>query len=287
MNANQRRFVSGNDSKAEQAERVVRFSRNKRGRDFVIGDIHGTFDLVLAAMEQAGFNPDIDRLFSVGDLIDRGNGSHRCAAFLAKPYVHSVRGNHEDMLIDLYAEGTPSPEVLRVAARYNGFNWWLDLPETERQKILAAIRKLPLAIEIETDRGTVGVIHADVPLGMAWCEFLGMLNVGDPAVIKTCLWGRDRLRLGDMTGVHGVGRLFVGHTPQWGNLTRAGNVYALDTGAVFGQTGIKEEGHLTMAQVMTRTEVLTAPHRKPGLVNLFDEAVPPDGSFGQYATKAA
>lgn len=287
MNTGQPQVTSRNERAAVQVARVVRFSRNTRGRDFVVGDIHGTFDLVLAAMKKAGFDPEVDRLFSVGDLIDRGNGSKRCAAFLAQPFVHSVRGNHEDMLIELYADGTPAPHVLQVAARYNGFAWWLEVPENERREILEAIRNMPLAIEIETDRGTVGVIHADVPLGMAWDDFLGLLTAGDPAVIQTCLWGRDRLRLGDTTGVRGIDRLFVGHTPQWGALTRAGNVYALDTGAVFGQTGLRDDGHLTMAQVMTRTEVLTAPRQTPGLVNLCDEADTPDTPFGQYATKAA
>ncbi len=69
----------------------------------------------------------MDRLLSVGDLIDRGDGSHRCARFLAQPYVHAVRGNHEDMLLDLYKDGEPVPAVLMFAARSNGFGWWLPV----------------------------------------------------------------------------------------------------------------------------------------------------------------
>lgn len=115
------------------------FARNVQGRDFVVGDIHGAFDLVLRAMEQAKFDPAIDRLFSVGDLIDRGNGSHRCVKLLAQPYVHVVRGNHEDMLIDLYKDGEPAHEILMFAARSNGFGWWLSTSDSQRQDILAAI----------------------------------------------------------------------------------------------------------------------------------------------------
>ncbi len=98
-----------------------KLARNERGCDFVVGDIHGAFDLVLRAMDKARFDPAVDRLLSVGDLIDRGDGSHRCARFLAQPYVHAVRGNHEDMLLDLYKDGEPVPAVLMFAARSNGF----------------------------------------------------------------------------------------------------------------------------------------------------------------------
>lgn len=264
------------------APRVMRLGRNEKGRDFVVGDIHGAFDLVIDAMKAVSFDPEADRLLSVGDLIDRGPGSHRCAAFLAQPYVYAVRGNHEDMLIELYADGAPESAVLEFAARNNGFAWWLDVPEEQRQQILDAIRKLPLAIELETARGTVGLIHADVPRGMTWSEFLDALEAGDAYVIKTCLWGRARILSADDAGVLGVGRVFVGHTPQWDGVTRFGNVYAVDTGAVFGQLGIKD-GCLTMVEAMARTAVLTAPRAHFELFDLREGGLPDDGPYGAYA----
>lgn len=60
-----------------------KFDRNLAGRDFVVGDIHGAYDLVIQGMKAARFNPTCDRLFAVGDLIDRGPGSHRAARFLS------------------------------------------------------------------------------------------------------------------------------------------------------------------------------------------------------------
>lgn len=218
-------------------QKIKRFTLNTVGRDFVVGDIHGAFDLVLEAMDRAGFDKQRDRLFSVGDLIDRGPGSHRCARFLAQPYVHAVRGNHEDMLLELYASGEPDPNVLAVAARFNGFEWWLGATETRRAEILSAISQLPLAIEIETERGTVGLIHADVPAGMDWSEFLALIEAGDSDATHTCLWGRDRIRSRDTTGITGVGRVFAGHTPQWDGAVRLGNFYGIDSGAVFGALG--------------------------------------------------
>lgn len=262
-------------------QRVLRFKRNEQGRDFVVGDIHGAFDLVLKAMSQAQFNPAVDRLFSVGDLIDRGAGSHRCVKFLAQPYVHAVRGNHEDMLLELYANGEPDPAVVEFMASRNGFGWWLSVPAMHRREILAAIAELPLAIEIETVRGTVGLIHADIPERMSWDKFLADIEAANPKTTETCLWGRDRIRSNNAEGVQGVGRIFVGHTPQWGGLARYGNVYAVDTGAVFAEQGAKDDGCLTMARLVMKTEALTAPHERVSLVDLRDDGVEPRMPFGR------
>lgn len=261
--------------------RVLRFKRNEQGRDFVVGDIHGAFDLVLKAMRQAQFDPAVDRLFAVGDLIDRGEGSHRCAKFLSQSYVHAIRGNHEDMLIEMYASGEPDPAVIEFMAGRNGLRWWLNVPDEERQKILAAIRRLPLVIEIETIRGTVGLIHADVPEGLSWDTFLANIEAGDAKTIETCLWGRNRIYAGNKNGVPGVGRVFVGHTPQWGGLTRYGNVYALDTGAVFGEQGVEDAGCLTMARLVMKTESLIAPRKAVSLVDLRDDGIAPTVPFGR------
>lgn len=267
---------------------VQRFSRNVAGRDFVVGDIHGAFSLVWDAMQKAHFNPPCDRLFAVGDLIDRGDDSARVARFLALPYVHSVRGNHEDFMIELHEDGPPDQEVLRYVAGVQGMGWWLSTADSLRQDILAAIRALPLAIEIETERGSVGLIHADVPAGMAWPEFLAALERGDPKTIETCLESRTRVESGDRRGVPGVGRLFVGHTPQRGGPGRLGNVIAIDTGAIFGLKSAGEgPGHLSMARMDMTTEALLAPRAPIDLISLRDEPVIPSGPFGHYAHSPA
>ena len=56
---------------------VAHFETNRLGRDFVVGDLHGMFDHLRALMAEVGFDGDRDRLFSVGDLVDRGPGSAR------------------------------------------------------------------------------------------------------------------------------------------------------------------------------------------------------------------
>lgn len=232
----------------------VTIPANTRGRDFVVGDIHGSFDLVLRAMDKANFDQSRDRILSVGDLIDRGPGSHRSARFLSHSWILGVCGNHEAMLMEAYEDGDAHPAVLEFMHSRNGFSWWRDTKDEVKADILAAIRKLPFAIEVATPRGSVGLVHADVPKGMTWQAFTSALLAGDRKVAEVAIWGRDRLHRHDESGVPGIGRLFVGHTPLK-HLTKFGNVYAIDTAAVYGVLNV-DEGALTFLDVLTGTNML-------------------------------
>lgn len=234
---------------------VRRVPRNERGRDIVVGDIHGCFDLVLRGMERINFDQSKDRILSVGDLIDRGPGSARTARFLSHDWVIAIRGNHEDMLLDIYRDGEPDQAILDFMGSRNGFKWWLNAPDGVRSDILSAVGRLPLALEVDTLRGTVGLVHADVPDNMSWPAFVAALEAGDEDVAEKALWSRDRIHRGDERGVAGIGRVFVGHTPL-PHLTKLGNLYAIDTGAVYGLREA-EKGALTFADVTSMTLDLT------------------------------
>ena len=234
---------------SESTASVARFKRNTLGRDFVIADIHGAFDLLVIALAEIDFDPEVDRIFSTGDLIDRGESSHRCTEFISLPYFHSTLGNHESMLLDLYKNGDPSPHLLEYATQQNGFGWWLGVPNEKRQEILEAIRTLPYVIEVESACGIVGIIHADVPKNVKWDDFIARVESGDAEIIETCLWGRERIKNENKLGISGIARVYIGHTPQWQGLTRYGNVYALDTGAYYGLKGNMDKGRFTMVRL--------------------------------------
>ena len=87
---------------AQFKNKIISFEENTKGLDYVLGDIHGRFDLVYQNLKEVGFDTARDRLFCVGDLIDRGPYSHHVVEFLQSSYVHAVRGNHEDMLLAFY-----------------------------------------------------------------------------------------------------------------------------------------------------------------------------------------
>ena len=169
---------------------IQRFSANFRGRDFIVGDIHGCFDALNAQLGQRDFDPQQDRVFAVGDLIDRGPGSDKVLSWLQQPWFHSCLGNHEEMILTLAPD---TDEGLNWFRSYGG-DWWLDLDTETQRRIRRAFAQLPLAVELETPYGRVGLVHADIPKGLSWPAFLRLLEMGDLDARSTALWGRSRLR---------------------------------------------------------------------------------------------
>ncbi|MBD3790209.1 MAG: symmetrical bis(5'-nucleosyl)-tetraphosphatase [Campylobacterales bacterium] len=71
---------------------------------WAIGDIQGCFDSLKALLEKVAFDPQKDRLWLVGDLVNRGQGSLETLEYLygIKESVDIVLGNHDITLIAAY-----------------------------------------------------------------------------------------------------------------------------------------------------------------------------------------
>lgn len=206
--------------------KVDRYERNPVGRDLIVGDIHGCFTKLQAALTAINFDPQFDRLFSVGDLVDRGAESDQVLGWLDKPWFHAVMGNHEQMCVG-YAAG----DVDRGLYGANGGHWFIGMTEAERLPITDALAALPVAIELETATGLIGIVHAACDFG-SWQAFRDALT-GERAdyVAANAMWGRSRASYpGDFGPVDGVRAVVVGHTPM-PNWTTLDNVIFIDTGA--------------------------------------------------------
>jgi serine/threonine protein phosphatase 1 len=258
------------------APKIKYFELNTKGRDYVIGDVHGRYDLVYEALKMANFKEDVDRLFCVGDLIDRGEFSDHVLEFLSLPCVHAIRGNHEDILLGLYNSGEPSEERIAYIGEAIGLTWWLEVPIERRIQILRSLAQLPLVAEIETLRGTVGLIHGDLDPKLSWQEFKQEVENGNDDVIHEALWGRTRLGENIEEHVEGIGRIYVGHTVQE-SVRKLANVVAIDTGAVFNQ-------HLTMAQLPVMTQVINDTQAPIGNVQVLYALEGDTTPFGRYST---
>ncbi|MDX3907301.1 MAG: metallophosphoesterase [Pigmentiphaga sp.] len=217
---------------------LARYARNDRGRDFAVGDIHGHFTRLAAELDRIGFDPAADRLFSVGDLVDRGPECEQALDWLTRPWFYAVRGNHEDIAIR-YAKGNPVDIASYVV---NGGAWFVTLDPARRPEFAQAFSRLPLAIEVETHAGPVGIVHADSPV-RDWNR-LGLALRLRRTARDRAMWTRDRLQRQDASGVAGLRALVVGHTPVEAPVV-LGNVYHIDTG------GWMEEGRFTLLNLAT------------------------------------
>ncbi|ABY98695.1 TPA: metallophosphoesterase [Pseudomonas putida] len=227
--------------------RFRRLIANIRGRDLAVGDIHGHFQRLQQCLDAVGFDPAVDRLFSVGDLVDRGPHSEAALEWLAQPWFHAVQGNHEALAITRVRGGRLDLDMYRAA----GGSWFLDLPRGEQLRFVERFEQLPIAIEVESAAGLVGLLHADSPFA-DWAVLRTWLELeDDPKVREVCQWSRRRLKEGDTQPVQGLRALLVGHTPVL-EAKQLGNVWHLDTGGW-------ASGHFTLMDMRTLKLISPAP----------------------------
>ena len=132
---------------------------NIHGRDFVIGDLHGEIGQLSRELQRVDFDERKDRLFSVGDLIDRGEDSLGAFRLLKEPWFHAVQGNHERMMCEYLFGGT------------NDFGWALEeglwyqsVEDTNEALALARIaQSLPFLIVVGECVNRFQVVHAEMP----------------------------------------------------------------------------------------------------------------------------
>ena len=210
------------------------FLKNETGRDFIIGDLHGCYDLLKHTLETVDFCAgEDDRLFSVGDLIDRGTQSMRCLGLYQEGWFHGVQGNHEDMMTSTVLGGVPGDYIWYV----NGGVWAKDADPDELRALAEYVdQNVPVVITVDTDDGLVGICHAEPPTN----DWADALEFDTDRMVKM-LWGRTWLKRGDITPVDNVYRTYHGHTPM-NEVTTLGNAWFIDTGAY-------HTGKLTMAQI--------------------------------------
>lgn len=241
---------------------VLTLPENKVGRDFVVGDIHGAFDLLDKALLAVNFDPAKDRVIAVGDLINRGNRSPDCLDYLSQPWFYSIRGNHEELLLYVYKDGKLDLSGLHEDVQNSaGLRWMKEASPETLDNIRAAVEKLPLAIEIQTAEGIIGVVHGEVPVGMDWKTFKDSLGQGDKKSREAALWGRERINNDNASGVDDVVRVFTGHTPIEGGPKALGNCFFLDTGGVFKEMNPQSEKnfYLTIAEIQANAADICNP----------------------------
>lgn len=210
---------------------------NFRGQDFVVGDIHGRFDRLQAALNQINFDPRVDRLFSVGDLLDRDPRSALALDWLRQPWFKAILGNHEL----LYLHWRSLRHDLRKRANFeekqyflpqNGGAWVADHTESLHGPLEEALGKLPTLRALATREGeTLLLVHAQLPDGCRWPQ---MLTDDWPAARRDELaWGRSRWlsrETAPAPHIPGVAAVVVGHTTVR-TPTVLGSMLYLDTGA--------------------------------------------------------
>lgn len=170
---------------------------------YAIGDVQGCFDALVRLVHTFGFDPAHDRLWFVGDLVNRGPDSLETLRFvknLGKCAV-TVLGNHDFHLLAVASANAKKH-------RSDTLDAILTAPDAD--ELLAWLRRQPM-LHVE---GRHAMVHAGLlpqwsiaqaqnlarevekALGGAnWREFLAQLYGNEPNSWSEHLRGADRLRV--------------------------------------------------------------------------------------------
>ena len=175
--------------------------------------------------DRVEFDPDRDRLFSVGDVVNRGPNSHLALEWLENRRLLAGFGNHEAMIL----------RALRHTNRPVRAPWVRSLGTDERDRWFNVLRRLPLAIEVETTHGPVDVIHAGV-VGRSWARTVVGLGSGRGSTIDGGLLGGHGTDWRTPHGgpIKGLRALATGIEPVC-RPTREGAWWQIDLGAGFAK----------------------------------------------------
>lgn len=208
------------------------------GRLFSVGDIHGSYSLLMNRLKEIGFDFEKDLLAAVGDLVDRGAQNLECIELLSQPWFTSVRGNHEDLCI-----GGMYDEAFKRCHIQNGGEWFYELDYQVRHDIANKFVNLPIVLEISHNGKKFGFVHGHIEENH-WEGFKQTFNtLGKLNASQRAMWCRDRLdpEATAYSHVHGVDAVIMGHTVT-SRPCKRDNCIFIDTGAV-------HNGNLTIIEL--------------------------------------
>jgi serine/threonine protein phosphatase 1 len=216
------------------SEQFIRyFHKNETGRDFVCGDIHGCFDELEHELKNNHFNESCDRLFCVGDLIDRGPRSKDVLEYYQRSWFRTVKGNHEvnfSQFFGMYGKDYSFYDI------HNGTGWAQEMTESFLNKLKIVIDTLPFIIVIDD----IIILHAKLP----YVGSLHQIEANPKKHLHKLIWSRNTKP--QKITIPGINRVYCGHSIVAEPMEENG-IINIDTGAFLTYYGAK--GKLTVREL--------------------------------------
>ena len=208
---------------------------------YVTSDIHGCYDQYLRLLQRLDLKED-DRLYILGDLVDRGDGGIEIIQDVMKrKNVVCLRGNHDHYALvflkrfALQDHGAEDDRLKDVFGLWLGdggaetFSAFSKLDDNEKRSVLSFLSSLPFNEMIRVNGQQFLLSHTvcekEKLLDIEKCDRCDFL-IGEPEY--------DKCYFEDMT-------IVTGHTPTGfidpaytGRIWKGNNHIAVDCGAVFG-----------------------------------------------------
>ena len=126
-------------------------------RQIVIGDVHGHYDTLITLLDSISPTSE-DEIYFLGDLIDRGPNSAQVVDLVMRNQYQCLRGNHEEMLLDVVGSGEVSIELYQGWLYSGGHATVASYDNKIPQEHIDWIKSLPLYLDL----GNFWLVHAGV-----------------------------------------------------------------------------------------------------------------------------
>lgn len=220
---------------------VRHLPKNEKGRDFIVGDLHGYRQLLADALTEANFDPAADRLFSVGNLINKGPHSREVLKLMDEPWFHAVRGTAESLAL-AWLTKDPNWGESPMMFLLQGGNWIHGYPDPgEREAIATQLARLPLGLKVD---------HPDAPFRVAHALWSPVLDEPSPVAsyrAHDVLWNsslaQDGAELAHRAGVDFTKHELLAKTHTWDDVTHPGRITYCGRSNLYG-VRLMHYGHL-------------------------------------------
>jgi serine/threonine protein phosphatase 1 len=126
-------------------------------RRIIIGDVHGHYEALISLLDAIALAED-DKVYFLGDLIDRGPLSAKVVDFVMSNNYKCLLGNHEQMLLDAVGNGQISSNLLQSWLYSGGYATLVSYNNKIPQEHIDWMRSLPTYLDL----GDIWLVHAGI-----------------------------------------------------------------------------------------------------------------------------
>ena len=216
----------------------------KNGNIYVCSDLHGQYEVYEEIINQLNDN---DKLYILGDVIDRGPGGISILQDIAKRNgrVELFMGNHEYMMMQSLILNNKNAEKIWLSGSNDGKvtkEAFDVLSEQEKEKIKNLLLNSLVYKEIEVNNERLHLVHAKAiqETNKQQETVRDFLDTGRQNQLEEAVWTRKGDKKSTTNGVWkeeeiGKENIFtiIGHTPTDGTIEISDNYVDIDCGASY------------------------------------------------------
>jgi serine/threonine protein phosphatase 1 len=175
-------------------------------RVLVVGDIHGDYTQLKDTLTRLNFDPSVDTLICLGDMIDRGPNNVAVLNHLLDVNAIMLLGNHEHLMLESVLNN--DEEALAMWNK-NGGRWHEQYGKKQLIAFSQRLLELPLSIQLTYHNHVIGLSHT-ISHDWNWQHY----PQSKTDIVGDILWQRNVFKRRMIINNVGVDFSIHGHNPS-------------------------------------------------------------------------